>query len=252
MADIFISYKREDLFMAKDIADKLIKLGLSVWWDRNIPVGKAYDQVIEEELTKAKCIIVLWTVRSVTSLNVKEEALAGLNRNILIPVAVGNIQLPYGFKMIHTLYWNDNAEIEEEEFHELTNQLSRLIAPVHNNIVEPEKVRAPNQETDATEKLKPATLHFIKPNAATAVIHSIVSMKALESSVKIYLDGEHVGKMLSNEQFTLSIKPGSHFIEVRGGGAFYGASEKISVKSNEVLTLRIGNSLTGGLKLSRV
>ncbi len=62
MADIFISYKREDFLLAKDLAEKLIELGWSVWWDRNIPVGKAYDQVIEEELAKSNCIIVLWSL----------------------------------------------------------------------------------------------------------------------------------------------------------------------------------------------
>ena len=100
MADIFISYKREDFLLAKALAEKLIELGWSVWWDRNIPVGKAYDQVIEEELAKSNCIIVLWSPRSVTSLNVKEEALEGLRRNILIPIAIGNVSPPYGFKMI--------------------------------------------------------------------------------------------------------------------------------------------------------
>lgn len=265
MADIFISYKREDLLIAKDLASKLLNLGLSVWWDRDIPVGKAYDQVIEEELAKSKCIIVVWTSNSVTSLNVKEEALEGLRRNILIPVAIGNVHLPYGFKMIQTMYWNDDAEVDEEEFNKLVNQISRLVDnPVINikkgltkddsdNVTVaqelPDKV---SEAIDTSKQTILATLHFIKPNYAASVIHSVVSLKSLEMSAKIYIDGEKVGKILNNETLTVSVNPGNHYLQVKGGGAFYGTGERITANSGETLTFRIGTSVTGGITLSRV
>jgi hypothetical protein len=265
MADIFISYKREDLLIAKDLAGKLFNLGLSVWWDRDIPVGKAYDQVIEEELAKSKCIIVLWTSKSVASLNVKEEALEGLRRNILIPVAIGNVHLPYGFKMIQTMYWNEDAQVDDKEFNELVNQIGRLVdntAAYKKNVVikddagnvavEQELHNKVHETIDTSKQTMLATLHFIKPNYATSVINSVVSLKSLEMSAKIYIDGEKVGKILSNETLTVSVKPGDHYLQVKGGGAFYGTGEKVTVNSGETLRFRIGTSITGGLKLSRV
>lgn len=65
--DIFISYASADRPTAQILASTLSKEGWSVWWDRNIPVGKSFDQVIEEALTTAKCVIVLWSKTSVGS-----------------------------------------------------------------------------------------------------------------------------------------------------------------------------------------
>jgi len=50
MSDIFISYKREDRPRAREIANKFKEHGFSVWWDRKIPPGKTFDQVIQEAL----------------------------------------------------------------------------------------------------------------------------------------------------------------------------------------------------------
>jgi len=59
MSDIFLSYTREDRETAKRIAEALERRGYSVWWDRIIPPGKMYDKFIEENLTAAKCVLVL-------------------------------------------------------------------------------------------------------------------------------------------------------------------------------------------------
>jgi len=258
MADIFISYKREDQYIAKTLANKLTDEGFSVWWDRNIPVGKAYDEVIEDELSKSKCIIVLWTINSVSSLNVKEEALEGLKRNILIPVMIGNVNLPYGFKMIHTMLWNSDNEIDGQEFSELRYQISRLLDnpdALQKKEITPDIIKNIHQQLNHTiddAKLKTATLYFIKPNMATSMINSVVSLKSIEMSVKVYVDGEKVGKLLNNEKLVVLVTPGNHYLQVKGGGAFYGTDKRIKINAGEDLTLRIGTSITGGLKLSEV
>ncbi len=46
MSDIFISYARPDRPMAELIARALEAQGWSVWWDRVIPAGKTFDEVI--------------------------------------------------------------------------------------------------------------------------------------------------------------------------------------------------------------
>ena len=46
MADIFISYASDDLQRIEPIRKALEDQGWSVWWDRTIPPGKSFDQVI--------------------------------------------------------------------------------------------------------------------------------------------------------------------------------------------------------------
>ena len=48
--------------------------GWSVWWDRKIPLGKSYDEVIENALGESKCAIVLWSAMSAASEWVRNEA----------------------------------------------------------------------------------------------------------------------------------------------------------------------------------
>jgi TIR domain len=52
MADIFISYASQDRDRAKALADALAAQGSSVWWDRVIPPGRVFDEVIEEALRR--------------------------------------------------------------------------------------------------------------------------------------------------------------------------------------------------------
>ena len=67
MADIFISYASEDRNKAEELAETLRTRGWSIWWDRKIPLGKSYDEVIEKALGESKCAIVLWSAVSVAS-----------------------------------------------------------------------------------------------------------------------------------------------------------------------------------------
>jgi hypothetical protein len=61
MSDIFISYAREDRDMAKTLAELFQQQERSVWWDRSIPPGRSFDEMIEEALGAAKCVVVLWS-----------------------------------------------------------------------------------------------------------------------------------------------------------------------------------------------
>ena len=77
MTDIFISYAAEDRELAECLATALGTMGWSVWWDREIIAGQAFDQAIEHALESAKSVVVLWSWHSVLSEWVKNETAVG-------------------------------------------------------------------------------------------------------------------------------------------------------------------------------
>jgi hypothetical protein len=101
MSDIFISYAREDRPRAEAIARALEEHGWSVWWDRDIRAGKNIASVIEEEIGKARCVVVLWSATSVRRDWVNDEAREGNERGILVPVLIENVRPPLGFRSMH-------------------------------------------------------------------------------------------------------------------------------------------------------
>ena len=74
MADIFLSYKKEDRVIAERLVAALRKAGKSVWWDDALNPQQAWDAMIEREIAAAAYVVVLWTPRSVTSDWVRSEA----------------------------------------------------------------------------------------------------------------------------------------------------------------------------------
>ncbi len=149
MSDIFISYASADREKAKMLAGALEQKGWLVWWDRDIPPGKSFDEVIEEALDATKCIIVLWSQESVNSDWVKDEAEEGKKRNILIPVLIENVKIPLGFRRIQAAQLLDWDGISEHvEFELLIESISLVINP--------ELAAAYNQGRDAVKAFERA------------------------------------------------------------------------------------------------
>lgn len=149
MNDIFVSYANGDRAVAQPLADALEALGWSVWWDREIPFGKPFDQVIEEELNAARCVIVLWSQESARSRWVKTEAAAAADRDRLIPVLIEDVPIPFEFKRIHTVMlpgWRGDRA--HPEFVRLVDSIRRLLgqaaaAQPAKNSSSPKAVRSP-------------------------------------------------------------------------------------------------------------
>jgi hypothetical protein len=101
MADLFLSYAREDRECAELLARALSSRGYSVWWDRRIPVGRSFSEVIEQELDQARCVIVLWSQHTIRSQWVQSEAEEAARRNVLVPVRIEDVRPPLEFRRLH-------------------------------------------------------------------------------------------------------------------------------------------------------
>src|SRR5579864_8974197 len=100
--DVFISYAKQDRDRARNLATALQAAGWSVWWDRNIKVGQAFDQAIEHALDSAKSVVVLWSKNSISSEWVKNEAASAAEREVLVPALIDDVKPPLEFRRKQT------------------------------------------------------------------------------------------------------------------------------------------------------
>ena len=132
MSAIFISYARADKEKAELLANAFSQKGWSVWWDREIPPGKSFDEVIENALNSARCVIVLWSKDSGSSRWVKTEAAEGAARGILVPALIDNAPIPLEFKRIEAA---DLSDWQGDSSHREFDQLLRTVAGMVDHTV---------------------------------------------------------------------------------------------------------------------
>lgn len=100
MTDIFLSYTERDRETARRVAEALGSAGWSVWWDRRIPAGETWRSVLEHALEDMRCMVVLWSSKSIESEWVYEEASEGRRLGKLVPVMIEAVRPPPGFREI--------------------------------------------------------------------------------------------------------------------------------------------------------
>ena len=163
MADIFISYASEDRERVIPIVKALEAKGLSVWWDRKIPPGKKFSEVIEEEVSAAGCLIVLWSIASVKSDFVQTEAAEAARKKILVPAIIDEVQIPFEFRRIQAANLLDfKGESCHEGFQELIRALAGLLGPPKLHVqmpeslkTEPKKLISAEAPLDETKQVEP-------------------------------------------------------------------------------------------------
>lgn len=127
MANVFLSYDREDIGRAKSIAAVLEKAGHEVWWDRHIKGGAQYSNEIENALKHAEAVVVLWSQRSVRSAWVRDEAAAGRDSNRLVPVTLDKTAPPLGFRQYQNISLkNWKGDFQSSEVSQLLTSIDGL------------------------------------------------------------------------------------------------------------------------------
>ena len=149
MSDIFISYASEDRDRLQSLIRALEETGWSVFWDRTIPAGRTWRQVIGEEIEICRCVMVVWTDQSVDKEFVIEEADVGKQKQILIPVQLDSVNPPFGFRTIQAADLTDWAgDPDSLPFQRLLSDLSRLLGAIPAPSEEkPEKAGQPSAPT---------------------------------------------------------------------------------------------------------
>ncbi len=102
-----------------------------MWWDPDIHPGETWDEVIERELDAALCVTVLWSRRSIRKEWVRAEATEGLDRRILVPALIEEVNPPLRFRHVQAAPLMDwKGEDGHRGFERLLKALSaKLGAP---------------------------------------------------------------------------------------------------------------------------
>jgi hypothetical protein len=197
MSDIFISYAREDHDRVEILAKVLTAQGWSVWWDREIPYGRPFDQVIEEELIRASCVIVAWSSRSVTRNWVLEEAAYARDKNILVPILFEKLALPFGFRRFQAADLSDwSGQQEHPEYQRLVSHITgSFVAPSAEN----SQTKQPAEVADAKDKRltfirsalnegnDQSQRHNVQPDVEIYQAKHIKSNRPAQKNRKIYI-----------------------------------------------------------------
>lgn len=117
MADIFISYKKEEKALAERLAKALEKRQISVWWDNDLIGGDRYRDVIRKQIDDATAVIVIWSPLSMGSGFILDEAAHAQTAEKLLPVTFEEtIEPPMGFGIIQVqnlAQWNNKHNAPE-------------------------------------------------------------------------------------------------------------------------------------------
>jgi adenylate cyclase len=100
LADVFISYARSDVAIARRVAKALAAAGLDVWWDADLPAHRAYSDVIERNLQEAKAVVVLWSKAAAQSQWVRAEADFARNQDKIVQAQLDRALPPLPFNQI--------------------------------------------------------------------------------------------------------------------------------------------------------
>lgn len=101
MSDVFISYARSTEEQAKRIEEALRGVGYAVWRDNELPAHRTYAEVIEERLSSAKAVVVLWSSEATRSQWVRAEADAARELGTLVQASIDGTVPPLPFNQIH-------------------------------------------------------------------------------------------------------------------------------------------------------
>jgi formylglycine-generating enzyme required for sulfatase activity len=129
IAEVFISYAREDRRRAEMIATALRDEKFEVWWDDKIPIGADFRSTLDARLDATRSVLVLWSKDSVISRWVREEADSAQERGKLIPACIDDVRPPIGFRSAQCAQLvSFDGNRDHPEFRKLCDAIRQVIA----------------------------------------------------------------------------------------------------------------------------
>ncbi len=183
MSDIFLSYSRKDRAIAAALADILPGQGWTIYWDRQLRAGEIFDEVLDREVTAARCVVVLWSANSIGSHWVRNEADVGACRNALISVLIENVTIPIAFRRVQAadlIGWKGDAR--DPRLTELLEAISHFLGGTPRKAaVAGGTATTPKPVEARAAPFEPATIQAVERHLAEhigPIAHSLVKASA--------------------------------------------------------------------------
>jgi adenylate cyclase len=136
MSDVFISYARSTAPQARGIAEALRSLGYDVWRDDELPVHRAYSEVIEERLSAAKAVVVVWSAEAARSQWVQSEADRARAGGKLVQLTIDGAPLPMPFDRIECADMTGWAgDLDTPSWRKVTTSVAELVGETRSGSV---------------------------------------------------------------------------------------------------------------------
>lgn len=134
MADVFLSYSRDDKETMQQVRQVLQRAGLSVWTDEDLAPGiPSWRKAIEDALNHSGCVVVILTPSAKKSDGVRDELDYAQNQEIRIfPVLAGGSKrsaVPFGFI---SAQWVDIRKELEPGMGQLITAIKNYLPPVRS------------------------------------------------------------------------------------------------------------------------
>ncbi|WP_395645829.1 SUMF1/EgtB/PvdO family nonheme iron enzyme [Terricaulis sp.] len=132
MADVFISYKRDERDAIEVIAKALRGLSLDVWFDASMSAGEAFGDQIDREARAARAVLVCWSPAARESRWVKAEAMIGFDEDKLAACHVSGddkFSAPAPFNAVHSedlRSWVKNPVDEHHGWKTILRRIAKL------------------------------------------------------------------------------------------------------------------------------
>jgi adenylate cyclase len=153
MSHVFISYARADEPIASLIADELREGGFEVWRDDEIPAHRPYAEVIEERISGALAVVVLWSAEAAKSHWVRAEADTARTALTLVQVSLDGTIPPLPFNQIQC------ADLKSWDGQRTASGWQKLVASV-SELAGPQPASADERPRSASREVSVCVLPF--------------------------------------------------------------------------------------------
>lgn len=165
MYDVFLSYRRSDQALARDLVTALRGRGVRIWWDQDIEGGEDWREAIVDNLTRSRTLVILFSEDCNDSKQLKKElAIADSLDKDVVPILIEDTK-PRGHYLyeLATRNWLQAFPDAHTKVNSIADRLARELElappPAASASAAPtEPAAAPAPQVERRPALSPADL----------------------------------------------------------------------------------------------